>query len=165
MNATFSVCLLIGPQGHTLLARIDGADAPSLTNAIATHINPPSSVTPQSQTDRAPAAANGYGGEGDIQKRLASLMNQDKIVLFMKGNPAAPRCGFSRRMVALLKDQGVQQYATFDILEDEDVRSGLKVLNNWPTFPQLVVNGEFVGGLDVVQEMVENGEFQEILAS
>lgn len=90
-------------------------------------------------------------------------MNQTKVVLFMKGNPDAPRCGFSRRIVALLRDQDVL-FSHFDILSDESVRSGLKVLNNWPTFPQLIVNGEFVGGLDIVTEMVDNGEFQEIVA-
>ena len=84
------------------------------------------------------------------------------MVLFMKGSPDEPRCGFSRKIVALLRDQGVQ-FAHFDILSDESVRSGLKVLNNWPTFPQLIVNGEFVGGLDIVQEMVENGEFKEVV--
>lgn len=90
-------------------------------------------------------------------------MNQTKVVLFMKGNPDAPRCGFSRRIVALLRDQDVL-FSHFDILSDESVRSGLKVLNNWPTFPQLIVDGEFVGGLDIVTEMVDNGEFQEIVA-
>lgn len=89
-------------------------------------------------------------------------MQQDKVVLFMKGDPDQPRCGFSRRIVALLRDQNVT-FAHFDILTDESVRSGLKVLNNWPTFPQLTINGEFVGGLDIVQEMVENGEFKELL--
>ena len=89
-------------------------------------------------------------------------MNQDQVVLFMKGSPDQPRCGFSRRIVATLRDQNVQ-FAHFDILSDENVRSGLKILNNWPTFPQLIVKGEFVGGLDVVNEMVENGELKELL--
>ena len=89
-------------------------------------------------------------------------MNQDQVVLFMKGSPDQPRCGFSRRIVATLRDQNVQ-FAHFDILSDDSVRSGLKVLNNWPTFPQLIVKGEFVGGLDVVNEMVENGELKELL--
>ena len=93
-----------------------------------------------------------------IDKAVASA----PVVLFMKGSPDAPRCGFSRRIVALLQDQKVS-FAHFDILSDESVRAGLKVVNNWPTFPQLIVNGEFVGGLDIVQEMVENGEFAEIL--
>lgn len=81
----------------------------------------------------------------------------------MKGSPDAPRCGFSRKIVNLLNEQGVQ-FASFDILQDEAVRQGLKELNDWPTFPQLIVNGEFVGGLDIVKEMVDNGEFKEIVA-
>lgn len=80
----------------------------------------------------------------------------------MKGNPDQPRCGFSRRIVATLRDQNVH-FAHFDILSDDSVRSGLKALNNWPTFPQLIINGEFVGGLDIVNEMVENGELSELL--
>jgi glutaredoxin-related protein len=104
-------------------------------------------------------------------------------MLFMKGTPAQPRCGFSRKIIDLLNAQDLK-YSTFDIFSDESVRAGayriiilclgrdlinlergkgLKVYNNWPTFPQLVINGEFVGGLDIVQEMVENGEFQELV--
>lgn len=81
----------------------------------------------------------------------------------MKGYPDQPRCGFSRRIVDLLRTQGVE-FSSFDILSDESVRQGLKVLNNWPTFPQLIINGEFVGGLDVVKEMADNGELKEMLA-
>ena len=137
-----------------------------MTADIEKHIRIPSSVNPQSHTDQAPAApadANEkHESKEELNKRLHALMQQDKVVLFMKGSPDAPRCGFSRRIVALLRDQGVQ-FSHFDILSDESVRAGLKVLNNWPTFPQLIINGEFVGGLDIVQEMVENGEFKEIL--
>lgn len=89
-------------------------------------------------------------------------MKQSRVVLFMKGTPDAPRCGFSRKIVGLLKDHKVE-FSTFDILSDERVRAGLKIINDWPTFPQLIVNGEFVGGLDIVQEMVENGEFDEVV--
>ena len=89
-------------------------------------------------------------------------MHQSRVVLFMKGSPDAPRCGFSRKIVGLLKEHEVE-FSHFDILTDEKVRAGLKILNDWPTFPQLIVNGEFVGGLDIVQEMVENGEFDEVV--
>ena len=89
-------------------------------------------------------------------------MAQSRVVLFMKGEPDAPRCGFSRKIVALLRDQGVE-FTHFDILKDESVRARLKTLNDWPTFPQLIVEKEFVGGLDIVQEMVENGEFDEVV--
>ncbi|KAJ3554419.1 hypothetical protein NM688_g3123 [Phlebia brevispora] len=153
-------------RGHTLLGRISGADAARLTADIEKHVRAPPSVTPQSHTDQAPAAPMDISekeeSQEELNKRLHALMQQDKVVLFMKGSPDQPRCGFSRKIVALLRDQGVQ-FAHFDILTDESVRSGLKVLNNWPTFPQLIVNGEFVGGLDIVQEMVENGEFKELM--
>ncbi|KZT06070.1 glutaredoxin [Laetiporus sulphureus 93-53] len=150
-------------RGHTLLARISGADATALTEAVATHTRPASSVKALSQTDRAPADPEKEETPEELNARLGRLMATDKVVLFMKGEPDAPRCGFSRRMVALLRDQGAQ-FSHFDILSDDKVRSGLKVLNNWPTFPQLIVNGEFVGGLDIVQEMVENGELKDMLA-
>ncbi|EIM90737.1 glutaredoxin [Stereum hirsutum FP-91666 SS1] len=152
-------------RGHTLLGRISGADAATLTSTIATHLRPAS--VPLSNTNQSPAAAS-YSPEKvesqeELHARLTGLMNQSKIVLFMKGNPEVPRCGFSRKVVGILRDQGVQ-YSSFDILSDESVRSGLKELNNWPTFPQLIINGEFVGGLDIVQEMVENGELKEMLS-
>ncbi|KAH9902394.1 glutaredoxin [Cubamyces lactineus] len=152
-------------RGHTLLGRISGADAPALTEAIATHVRGPSSISPQSHTDRAPAAPSSTSQESpeELNERLRKLMNQSKVVLFMKGSPDQPRCGFSRRIVDLLRSQGVE-FSSFDILSDESVRQGLKVLNNWPTFPQLIINGEFVGGLDVVKEMVDNGELKEMLA-
>ncbi|OJT15083.1 Monothiol glutaredoxin-4 [Trametes pubescens] len=147
-------------RGHTLLGRISGADAPALTDAIAVHARGASSVNPQSQTDRAPPAAE---SQEALNQRLQKLMTQDRVVLFMKGSPDQPRCGFSRRIVDLLRTQGIE-FGSFDILSDESVRSGLKVLNNWPTFPQLIINGEFVGGLDVVKEMADNGELKEMLA-
>ncbi|KAF4613779.1 hypothetical protein D9613_008146 [Agrocybe pediades] len=158
-------------RGHLLLQRIAGADAPALTQAVAKHATAPV-YSPLSKTDNAPAKAPtvvpGVQEEDEespeqLNERLRKLMNQSKVVLFMKGTPEAPRCGFSRRISALLKDQSVD-FAHFDILSDEKVRQGLKVLNDWPTFPQLIVNGELVGGLDIVQEMVDTGEFKELVA-
>ncbi|KAJ7765917.1 glutaredoxin [Mycena maculata] len=149
-------------RGHTLLARISGADAPALTQAIATHAaGPVPTFAPKAHTDAAPPPASETPAELDA--RLRRLMTQSKVVLFMKGTPAEPRCGFSRKIAALLKEQGVQ-FSSFDILQDDDVRQGLKKLNDWPTFPQLIVNGELVGGLDIVQEMVDSGEFTEVLS-
>ncbi|KAI0763323.1 glutaredoxin [Trametes elegans] len=150
-------------RGHTLLGRISGADAPALTETLAVHVRGATSITPQSHTDRAPGTPK-HESQEDLNNRLRKLMNQDKVVLFMKGSPEQPRCGFSRRIVELLRSQGAE-FSSFDILSDESVRSGLKVLNNWPTFPQLIINGEFVGGLDVVKEMADNGELRELLAA
>ncbi|KAF8963094.1 thioredoxin [Flammula alnicola] len=158
-------------RGHTLLDRISGADAARLTQSVAKHATSPV-YNPLSRTDQAPAKASNIVPSGidekdesqeELNRRLRALMNQSQVVLFMKGTPEAPRCGFSRRISALLKDKNIQ-YTHFDILSDESVRQGLKVLNDWPTFPQLIVKGELVGGLDIVQEMVENGEFAEMIA-
>ncbi|KAF8193329.1 glutaredoxin [Pholiota molesta] len=158
-------------RGHTLLNRISGADAAGLTQAVATHASSPH-YNPLSRTDNAPAKAptvvpSGVGEHEEtpeqLNDRLRKLMNQDTVVLFMKGTPEAPRCGFSRRISALLKEKHVP-FSHFDILSDESVRQGLKALNDWPTFPQLIVKGELVGGLDIVQEMVDSGEFDELIA-
>jgi len=160
-------------RGHTLLDRISGADASALTQAVAKHATSPL-YNPLSRTDNAPAKAPTVVPSGlqyddktetpeELNQRLRSLMTQSQVVLFMKGTPEAPRCGFSRKISGMLKDNDVK-YMHFDILSDESVRQGLKVLNNWPTFPQLIVNGELVGGLDIVQEMLESGELAEILA-
>ncbi|KAJ7494809.1 glutaredoxin [Mycena galericulata] len=156
-------------RGHTLLARIAGADAPALTQAIATHTaaHPPPAPASKAhageKTAPSPTPPPETETPAQLETRLRALMTQSKVVLFMKGTPAAPRCGFSRKIAALLAEQGVP-FASFDILGDEDVRQGLKKLNDWPTFPQLIVNGELVGGLDIVQEMVDSGEFKELLA-
>jgi Grx4 family monothiol glutaredoxin len=80
----------------------------------------------------------------------------------MKGLPSAPQCGFSRSIIQILDDSGVP-YDAFNILEDEEVRQGLKEFSNWPTFPQLYVKGELVGGLDICKELVEEGELADIL--
>jgi len=80
----------------------------------------------------------------------------------MKGNPARPQCGFSKQTVALLNEQKVA-YQTNDILQDENVRQHMKELNDWPTFPQIIVKGELIGGLDILKEMISSGELKEVL--
>ena len=98
----------------------------------------------------------------NINDRLKKLINKAPVMLFMKGNPDEPRCGFSRTIVEMLKNDDVE-FSTFDILEDEEVRQELKEYSNWPTYPQLYVNGSLVGGLDIVQEMKEEGPLKEQL--
>lgn len=83
-------------------------------------------------------------------------------MLFMKGNPSEPRCKFSRKVVQALNEAGLE-FGSFDILSDETVRQGLKEYSNWPTYPQLYVKGEFIGGCDIVLEMQKNGELNEVL--
>ena len=106
------------------------------------------------------------GGVGEVSKketglegRLKGLVEKDDVVLFMKGNPDGPRCGFSRRIVDVLRGQDIT-FGHFDILQDEEVRQGMKKFSDWPTFPQLYSKGNFVGGLDVVKELVEAGELK-----
>ncbi|TPX62089.1 hypothetical protein PhCBS80983_g00738 [Powellomyces hirtus] len=101
--------------------------------------------------------------EEDLNTRLTSLINKAPVMLFMKGDPETPRCGFSRQITSLLKEHNVE-YSTFDILEDEEVRQGLKTYSSWPTYPQLYVKGELIGGLDIVREMIESGDFASMLA-
>ena len=100
--------------------------------------------------------------EVSINERLKQLVSRHRIMLFMKGIPSSPRCGFSRQIVEILDSFRVS-YDAFNILEDDDVREGLKKYSDWPTYPQLYVEGDLVGGLDIVKEMVENGELEELL--
>lgn len=97
-----------------------------------------------------------------IEERCTELINQERIMLFMKGLPSAPKCGFSRTMVAILNEFDVP-YGSFDILQDESVRQTLKQMQNWPTYPQLYVNGELIGGLDIVQELYDDGTLKDTL--
>ena len=87
-----------------------------------------------------------------LEYRLKKLISASPVMLFMKGNPSEPKCGFSRQAIEMLNAENIQ-YGTFDILNDNEVRQGLKVFSNWPTFPQLYVNGSLVGGLDILKEM------------
>eukprot|EP00730_Choanoeca_flexa_P001729 TRINITY_DN10758_c0_g1_i3.p2 TRINITY_DN10758_c0_g1~~TRINITY_DN10758_c0_g1_i3.p2 ORF type:complete len:325 (+),score=109.64 TRINITY_DN10758_c0_g1_i3:44-1018(+) len=100
--------------------------------------------------------------QDELNAKLKALINQSKIMLFMKGTPEAPRCGFSRTMVGLLQEEGVE-FGHYDILGDNEVRSGLKTYSNWPTFPQLYANGELIGGLDIAKELKEAGELASTL--
>jgi len=97
-----------------------------------------------------------------LEDRLKKLIKADKCVLFMKGDRVAPKCGFSRQTVELLKSVNAD-YATFDILTDDEVRQGLKTFSNWPTYPQLYVDGELIGGLDILKEMHEAKELEGLL--
>ena len=98
------------------------------------------------------------GDKPPLADRLAALVRKEKVMLFMKGTPDAPRCGFSRKVVEWLGHVGVEGYGTFDILSDEEVRQGLKEYSNWPTYPQLYVDGELVGGCDIIEELYDTQE-------
>jgi Grx4 family monothiol glutaredoxin len=97
-----------------------------------------------------------------LNDKLQQLINRHRIMLFMKGIPSSPRCGFSRQIVEILDSYNVS-YDAFNILEDEEVRQGLKEYSDWPTYPQLYVEGDLVGGLDIVREMEESGDLKDLL--
>jgi monothiol glutaredoxin len=99
----------------------------------------------------------------DVQQRIDELVKSNRVMLFMKGNAQFPMCGFSGRAVQLMKACSVQDLKTFNVLEDEEVRQGIKDYAQWPTIPQLYVDGEFVGGSDIMMEMYESGELQQLL--
>ena len=95
-------------------------------------------------------------------ERLSRIVNDHDVVLFMKGTPLFPQCGFSSRAVAILDHCGVA-YEPVDVLQDMDIRQGIKAFSEWPTIPQLYVKGEFVGGSDIMMEMYQAGELQQLL--
>ena len=161
-------------RGHTLLGKITGGDVPAVDKALATHASaggarglaqsnaaPQAAPSTYAPTDsQATRAADGLvhslpagvdlsnESPEDTERRCHELMRRSKVMLFMKGQPDMPRCGFSQKTVNLFREQNVD-FDYYDILSDENVRQTLKKVNEWPTFPQIVVKGEFVGGLDI----------------
>ena len=97
------------------------------------------------------------------QARIGEIVSGNDVVLFMKGTPYFPQCGFSGRAIAILDRLGVE-YASVDVLQDAEVRAGIKEFSDWPTIPQLYVKGEFIGGSDIMMEMYEAGELGELMA-
>jgi monothiol glutaredoxin len=97
-----------------------------------------------------------------VADRIAGIVAADRVVLFMKGTPLFPQCGFSSRAVAILDHLGTE-FASVDVLQDQEIRSGIKDFSDWPTIPQLYIDGEFVGGSDIMMEMYEAGELHQLL--
>jgi len=125
-----------------LIDKLVGANVPMFSKKLEEHL--------KNQDDKS------------LSDKLESLIKRAPVMLFMKGNPNTPRCGFSKQVIALL-DSHNAKYETFDILEDFDVREGLKKYSNWPTYPQLYINGDLIGGLDILKELSSNGELDDIL--
>ncbi|MEA1073090.1 Grx4 family monothiol glutaredoxin [Sphingomonas sp. LY160] len=98
----------------------------------------------------------------DVKQRLDGIVQANDVVLFMKGTPLFPQCGFSSRAIAILDRLGTS-YETVDVLQDPEIRTGIKEYSDWPTIPQLYVKGEFVGGSDIMMEMFESGELQQLV--
>jgi monothiol glutaredoxin len=99
----------------------------------------------------------------DIKDKIRQQVTANPVVLYMKGTPQVPQCGFSALAVQVLNACGVQDFYTVNVLAEADVRQGIKEYSNWPTVPQLYVNGEFVGGSDIMREMYQSGELQKLL--
>ncbi|PWW77781.1 glutaredoxin [Tuber magnatum] len=152
-------------KDQTVLEKISGADPALLRSAVEKHsgveiLNLPPKQTTASSSSVANGATTETGGEGgggeeDINERLTKLVSAAPVMLFMKGTPAQPQCGFSRQLVALLREREVR-YGFFNILADDEVRQGLKIFSDWPTYPQLYYEGCLIGGLDIVKEEFES---------
>ncbi|KAI8060082.1 thioredoxin-like protein [Gongronella butleri] len=145
-------------KGGKLVDRIEGAKAAELSNSVAKHSK---GLLNKFQVTNAPASDVSNKAK-DLNARLKSLINNAPVMIFIKGTPQQPRCGFSRTLVDLLAEHKVK-YSSFNILTDEDVRQGLKSYSDWPTFPQVYIQGELIGGLDIVKELISTGEFASIV--
>ncbi|PWZ20719.1 Monothiol glutaredoxin-S11 [Zea mays] len=118
---------------------------------------------PESATEKGAAVAEPMGLTDAQKSRLESLINSSPVMVFIKGTPEEPKCGFSGKLVHILKQENIP-FSSFDILSDDEVRQGLKVLSNWPSYPQLYIKGELVGGSDIVMEMHKSGELKKVLS-
>jgi Grx4 family monothiol glutaredoxin len=145
--------------GNAILARQEGANIPELVALVTQHA---SRAALKQVTTREAPVVDEMEAKAALDARLSQLISAAPVMLFMKGSPDAPQCGFSRTTVGLLKEQGVT-FGYFDILTDNEVRQGLKVFSNWKTYPQIYANGELLGGLDVVRELIQEGEFKSML--
>lgn len=155
-----AVPFLVLIRGGKVLETVSGSSAVKVRTAIETHAKgtaaAPSTASAVNgteqvaqKTEQPSAPLDPEKAKEELFKRLADLVKAAPVMLFMKGTPSGPQCGFSRQMVAILRDNSVK-YGFFNILADDEVRQGLKEFAEWPTFPQLWVNGELVGGLDIV---------------
>jgi len=148
------------------LDRVDGFNASLLTSKVKHFAANPTmpEVDAAPVTSPAETLSNGKPEESELDRKLKVLVNKHDIMLFMKGDRNGPRCGFSNTIIQLLNQTGLD-YETFDILEDEEVRQGLKEFSNWQTYPQLYYKGELVGGLDIVKELHAGGELLSTLTA
>ncbi|KAI0899460.1 glutaredoxin [Annulohypoxylon nitens] len=169
MYDVMAVPFVVLQRNDQVLDSISGSNAALVRTAVEKQLKPSSSLpqTNGNSTTTTLAISNNNTTPGDkvaaaeeelspeeVNKRLAGLVKAAPVMLFMKGTPSAPQCGFSRQMVAILRERSVK-YGFFNILADDDVRQGLKKFADWPTYPQLWMSGELVGGLDIVKEELE----------
>jgi len=143
-------CILLSNKKE--IERIEGADVHKLVNKVKQNSFKFGSLITSSPNIES----------NNIEDKLKALINRSPIMVFMKGSPSAPRCGFSRTLVSILNELNIK-YDTFDIFSDENVRQELKTYSNWPTYPQIYANGNLIGGLDIIKELKESGELEEAL--
>lgn len=148
-------------RNSTILKELSGADPKEFISALNQFSGAAPTPEVASTTSVAPPAPitepSGEESEDALNERLKKLTTAAPIMLFMKGSPSSPQCGFSRQLVAILREHQVR-FGFFDILKDDSVRLGLKAFSDWPTFPQLYINGEFQGGLDIIKENIEEDD-------
>lgn len=130
-------------RSGTAIDRIDGVDIASLSIKCKSFVET--------------SASGGGDSQTSLNDRLKALINRGKVMIFMKGDRMTPRCGFSKQLIGIVNETKIP-YETFDILTDEEVRQGLKVYSDWPTYPQVYVNGELIGGLDIIKELIASNE-------
>lgn len=168
-------------KGGKAVDTLEGADPSSLANKVAKvagSVNPDEPAAPASlglaagptvletvkelaKDNRTSPVSNQAGRSDDLNKKLQQLINSHPVMLFMKGSPEEPKCGFSQKVVNILNEEKVR-FGSFDILTDQEVREGLKKFSNWPTYPQLYCRGELLGGCDIVISMHEGGELKDV---
>jgi len=136
--------------------------APQSARLVAAAARPARHFASSSASDGAKDKKDDAAVEDDVQQWLKKAVQDHKVLLFMKGTPEAPQCGFSRKVAVILKEHNAV-FASANVLNSADVREGIKVFSNWPTLPQLYIGGEFVGGCDIVTSLAESGELKEKL--
>lgn len=144
-------------RNSTILKEMSGADPKEFINTMNQFSGSTTPAPAPTTLAPAPVQPSEQESEEALQERLQKLTNAAPIMLFMKGSPSLPQCGFSRQLVAILREHEVR-FGFFDILKDDSVRQGLKKFSDWPTFPQLYIKGEFQGGLDIIKESIEEDD-------
>lgn len=156
---TVVLLLSTGAGEVRLFDRVEGADTRQLTDKVRALVVaagvPTSSISLQPPVPK----AGGAPSEQQLNERLRALISRSHCMVFMKGTPEQPRCGFSRTLIEILRQHEVA-FDTFDILTDNDVRQGLKTFSNWPTYPQVYAAGELIGGLDIIRDLDKEGELK-----
>jgi len=144
--AVISIPTVIFLRNGKIVERYNGSDPMALLNALKT------------------AAEKEHVNPGSLEDRLKALLARHNFMIFIKGTPSAPRCGFTGTLLKSLAQFNIE-YDYFDILSDDEIRQGLKAYSNWPTYPQIYVKGELLGGLDIFLDMQKSGDLDEVLAT